>query len=78
MEQLHAFDALMKVEHLTLPMILPTVMVVVVPPFFPLLIPVPTVVALPVPVLQLGVTDQSVKPDPNRIPIPVEIVTEHA
>ena len=78
MEQLHTLDALMKVEHMTLPMVLPTVMVVVVPPFFPLLIPVPTVVSLPIPVLQLGVTDQSAKPDPNSVTIPVEIVTEHA
>lgn len=76
MEQLHALDAFMKVEHMNLPMILPTVMVVVLPPFFPLLIPVPTVVSLPVPVLKLGVTDRSMKPDPNRTTIPLDIVTE--
>ncbi len=76
MEQLHAVDALMKVEHMTLPIVLPTVMVVVVPPFFPLPIPVPTVVSLPIPIVQLGASDQSMKLDPDSVTIPLEIVTE--
>jgi hypothetical protein len=74
MEMLRAFDDWFDVDHVSVPMVLPTVMVVVFPPFFPVPIPVPTMVSLPVNVIKLHTSDKPAMAESSWTEVPLDVV----
>lgn len=78
LDTLHAFDKCFDVEQTEVPVLMPTVMVLMLPPFIPIPLPVPTTVAWPMPIVRFRLPTKPAQTATAGTAIPVEVVVDEA